>query len=119
MLSDFLAASFGAEFPNLLDYTTAILPDAKSAIVPTTDGLAYAETNLTIRWLLREANRDPRFLLRKELHLRRITGNYDIVLLDCPPLMLFNELAREVESRLPTFCRPSTSREGATKEVAS
>lgn len=87
LLGDFLAASFDAEFPNLRHFEQAILPDAKSAIIPTTDGLAYAETNLTIRWLLREGNRDPRFLLRKELQLKRITDNFDIVLIDCPPLM--------------------------------
>jgi cellulose biosynthesis protein BcsQ len=90
LLGDFLAASFGAEYPNLLDYTRPILPDRKSGsgLVPTTDTLAYAETNLTIRWLLREtANRDPRFLLRRELQLKRVTGSYDVILLDCPPLI--------------------------------
>lgn len=87
LLADFLAASFDAEYPNLRNFEQPILPDAKSAVVPTTDGLAYAETNLTIRWLLREGNRDPRFLLRRELQLKRITDNYDIILMDCPPLI--------------------------------
>jgi cellulose biosynthesis protein BcsQ len=87
LVGDFFASSFDAEFPNLLDYTQPVLPDGKSGLVPTTDQLAYAETNLTIRWLLRDSNRDPRFLLRKELHLKRITGRYDVVLLDCPPLV--------------------------------
>ncbi|MGH7173589.1 MAG: AAA family ATPase [Gemmataceae bacterium] len=87
MMGDFLTSSFGAEYPNLLDYTAPILPDGKSGLVPTTDGLAYAETNLTIRWVLREGSKDPRFLLRRELHLVRIRNKYDIVLLDCPPLI--------------------------------
>lgn len=87
MLGNFLYASFGAEHPNLLDYAQPILPDGKSSLVPTADDLAYAEMNLTIRWLLRDERRDPRFLLRKELQLRRITNNYEIVLLDCPPLI--------------------------------
>jgi cellulose biosynthesis protein BcsQ len=87
LLEDFLASSFGAEFPNLLDYTQPILTPGQSALVPTSDYLAYAETNLTIRWLLREGNRDVRFLLRKELHLKRVTKEYDVVLLDCPPLI--------------------------------
>jgi cellulose biosynthesis protein BcsQ len=87
MLADFSASSFGAEYPNLLDYTAPILSEGKSGLVPTTDGLAYAETNLTIRWVLREGNRDPRFLLTRELQLKRITNAYDVVLLDCPPLM--------------------------------
>lgn len=42
---------------------------------------------MTIRWLLRDSTRDPRFLLRRELHLRRVTNAYDVVLLDCPPLI--------------------------------
>ncbi|MGE3805901.1 MAG: AAA family ATPase [Gemmataceae bacterium] len=88
LLGNFLEASFEADHPNLLDYTRQILGENKSGIVPTNDGLVYAETNLTIRWLLREeGNRDPRFLLRKELHLKRITNNYDLVLLDCPPVI--------------------------------
>lgn len=87
LLADFLAASFDAEYPNLLDYTCPVLADQKSNLVPTTDNLAYAETNLTIRWLLREGNRDPRFLLRRELQLKRITHQHDIVLMDCPPII--------------------------------
>jgi cellulose biosynthesis protein BcsQ len=87
LLEDFLAASFGSEYPNLLDYTLPVLSEGRSGLVPTSDSLAYAELNLTIRWLLREGNRDPRFLLRRELQLRRITNLYDIILLDCPPLI--------------------------------
>jgi chromosome partitioning protein len=86
LLPDFLERSFDAEFPNLNEYTTPILPGSKSALVPTTDVMAYAELNLTVRWFLRDSNRDPRFLLRKELHLKRITERYDLVLIDCPPL---------------------------------
>jgi cellulose biosynthesis protein BcsQ len=86
LIGDFFAASFDAGFPNLLEYIQPILPRGKSGVVPTTDQLAYAEMNMTIRWLLRDSNRDPRFLLRRELHLKRITSRYDIVLLDCPPL---------------------------------
>ena len=59
----------------------------KSAIVPTTDVQAYAEMNLTVRWFLHDGVRDPRFLLRRELQYRRITEKFDIVLLDCPPLI--------------------------------
>jgi hypothetical protein len=45
MLEDFLVASFDKEFPNLLDFTEPILADQKSALVPTSDYLAYAETS--------------------------------------------------------------------------
>jgi cellulose biosynthesis protein BcsQ len=87
LLGNFLASSFDAESPNLLDYARPILPEGKSALVPTADEMAYAEMNLTIRWMLRDTRRDPRFLLRKELHMKRVTGQFDIVLLDCPPLI--------------------------------
>jgi cellulose biosynthesis protein BcsQ len=86
LVGDFLAASFDATYPNLLNYAQPILPSGQSGLVATTDQLAYAEMNLTIRWLLREG-KDPRFMLRRELHLRRITKQYDVVLLDCPPLI--------------------------------
>jgi cellulose biosynthesis protein BcsQ len=93
LLEDFLTASFGAEFPSILHYTQPILPvgepgsECRSGLVPTSDSLAYAEMNLTIRWLLREGNRDVRLLLRRELLLKRVTNLYDIILLDCPPLI--------------------------------
>jgi cellulose biosynthesis protein BcsQ len=60
--------------------------DGKSAVIATADSLAYAELNLTMRWLLRIGKRDNRFLLRKALHQKRITNRYDVILLDCPPL---------------------------------
>ncbi len=56
-------------------------------IVGTTDALAYSELNLTMRWLLHSGRRDTRFLLRKALHLISVGNDYDIVLLDCPPLI--------------------------------
>lgn len=86
-IGDFLSSSFDAEFPILLKFTRPILAPSRSALVGTVDTLAYAETNLTVRWLLREGNRDPRFLLRRELHLKRISHEFDIVLIDCPPLI--------------------------------
>lgn len=86
-IGDFLAQSFDAEFPKLTEFAEPVAGFEESAIVGTVDTLAYAETALTVRWLLREANRDVRFLLRKELHLKRISDRYDIVLLDCPPLI--------------------------------
>ncbi len=85
LLNDFLGASFDAEHPKLPNYVHPIL-SGRSGLVPASDNLFYAESNLTIRWQLRDGNRDPRFLLRKELHLKRITNNYDMVLMDCPPV---------------------------------
>jgi cellulose biosynthesis protein BcsQ len=85
LLAGFLFRAYDAEFPKLPEYVQSVL--THSGLVPTTDTLAYAENNLMVRWLLRAGRRDPRFLLRRELHLRRITANYDVVLLDCPPLL--------------------------------
>ena len=86
-IGDFLARSFDAEYPNLLSYAQSVMGTSGSALVGTVDTLVYAETNLTVRWLLREGNRDPRFILRRELHLKRISNAFDIVLLDCPPII--------------------------------
>lgn len=88
LMGDFLEASFDAEFPNLLEYARPVALPGKSMLVPTTDGMAYAETTLNLRWFLREdAARDPRFLLRRELQLKRITDRFDLVLIDCPPFI--------------------------------
>lgn len=87
LIGDFLEAAFDSEFPKLDDYAVPLDLPTNCAIVPTTDELAYAEMSLNVRWFLRDSKRDPRFLLRKELHLRRVTNAYDIVLLDCPPLL--------------------------------
>lgn len=56
-------------------------------IVPASDQLAYAELNLTLGWLLKRGERDARFLLRRALHLKGPNAPYDLVLLDCPPLL--------------------------------
>ena len=56
-------------------------------VVPTTDTLALAELSLNINWLLRSGERDARFLLRKALHGRHVVRDYDLVILDCPPLL--------------------------------
>jgi len=87
LVGEFLNRSFDADIPNLLDYRHTILGHPGSGIVPTADDLAYTEMNLAVRWLLRAGRRDPRFLLRRELHRPRITDSNDVVLIDCPPLM--------------------------------
>lgn len=87
MVRDFLLAAADGEFPNILDHAADVLPGTKSAIVPTTEALAYAEMNMTVRWFLKDGIRDPRFLLRRELHLKRVTDRFDIVLIDCPPFL--------------------------------
>jgi len=76
------------------------------SIVPTSDSLAYAELNLTLGWLLKQGERDARFLLRKALHLKGANEPYDIVLLDCPPLLnisCVNALAASDYLLIPTL----------------
>lgn len=76
------------------------------SIVPTSDSLAYAELNLTLGWLLKQGERDARFLLRKALHLKGANAAFDIVLLDCPPLLnisCVNALAASDYLLVPTL----------------
>ena len=86
LVQDFLTKSVDGEFPNVLDHAADILPGTKSMIVPATDQLAYAEMNMTVRWFLKDC-KDPRFLPRRGLHLKRVTDRFDIVLIDCLPLI--------------------------------
>ncbi len=51
------------------------------------DNLGYTELSLTLRWLLKQGQRDNRFLLRKALHLVSVAKAYDVVIIDCPPLI--------------------------------
>jgi cellulose biosynthesis protein BcsQ len=88
LVGDFLEESFDGDFPNLpADFAVPVMPGLSCSLVPTTDEMVYAETNLSVRWFLKETKRDPRFLLRRELQLKRVTNEYDIVLLDCPPFI--------------------------------
>jgi len=85
LLQHFLTNTAERRKSNLLEYCVPIF-NGKSGLVPAADSMAYAELNLTMKWLLRLGKRDTRFLLRRGLHQRRVTARYDIVLLDCPPL---------------------------------
>ena len=86
LLRDYLINAAEKRKANLFDYSVPIF-DGRSAIVPTADSMAYAELNLTMRWLLRIGKRDNRFLLRRALQQKRVASRYDIVLLDCPPIL--------------------------------
>ena len=56
-------------------------------LVPTTDELAYAELSLNMNWLLKQGKQDARFALRDGLHSQAMYNSYDVVILDCPPLL--------------------------------
>lgn len=86
LLQHFLSHAAHSRGLDLRAYIAPILDD-QAGLVATSDKMAYAELNLTMHWLLRLGKRDTRFLLRRALHQKRITNEYDIVLLDCPPLI--------------------------------
>lgn len=85
MLQHFLSHAAHGSL-SLLEFVAPILDD-RAGLVATSDKMAYAELNLTLHWLLRLGRRDTRFLLRRALHQKRVTREYDFILLDCPPLI--------------------------------
>jgi cellulose biosynthesis protein BcsQ len=59
------------------------LPHAR--LVPADEPLAGVENKMMARWLLRPDGEDVRFSLRSALHGDGALGDYDVVLIDCPP----------------------------------
>jgi chromosome partitioning protein len=86
LLQHYLTAAAERHKARLLDFCVPVL-GGDSAVVPTADSMAYAELNLTMQWLLRLGKRDTRFLLRRPLHQKQLTNRFDLVLMDCPPLL--------------------------------
>jgi len=86
LLQHFLTKVAAKQKANLLDYCIPVLDDT-AAILPATDSLGYAESSLTMQWQLGHRMRDVRFLLRRGLHAKRVAKRFDIVLLDCPPIL--------------------------------
>lgn len=90
LIQHFLNRASDDKSARITDYAFQVFkhPEGGSIdIVGTSDSLAYAELNLTMRWLLGTGTRDTRFLLRKALHFMSVGSKYDIVLIDCPPLV--------------------------------
>jgi cellulose biosynthesis protein BcsQ len=87
-LRHFLQAAFDSESPDVRDYIRVIEGcHATLGLIPTSDDLAYSENDLALRWRLGDTAKDVRFLLRKQLQLKRVTDRYNLVLLDCPPFI--------------------------------
>lgn len=109
LLQHFITKVATRQKANLLDCCAPVL-DGSAAIVPTTDSLGYAESGLTMQWQLGYGKRDVRFLLRRGLHQKRVAKRFDIVLLDCPPILnacCLNALAASDYVLVPTV--PSRS----------
>lgn len=95
-LRHFFARAAKENRPQIRDFAVRVDHLGGAAnLVATSDKLAYEELNLTFQWLLRiggtakqwNGRRDVRMLLRKALHRRGLKKHYDLVLLDCPPLI--------------------------------
>jgi cellulose biosynthesis protein BcsQ/F0F1-type ATP synthase membrane subunit b/b' len=96
LLRDYLAHAAKEKRARLEQYVAPVdrLPN-KPRLLATTDKLGYEELNLTFQWLFRigragkqwSGRRDVRMLLRRGLHRRTLKKQYDLVLLDCPPLI--------------------------------
>ena len=110
LMQDYFLKAALDKSTTLTDYIVAV-PQPKGVtgtigIAPTSDRLAYAELNLTLGWLLKQGERDARFLLRRALHLKGPNAGYDIVLLDCPPVLNIscaNALAASDYLLIPTL----------------
>jgi cellulose biosynthesis protein BcsQ len=121
-LRHFLEAVSRHPRTSLLEYIHGPILGNQSALVATTDRHAYSEMNLTFQWLLRmghphhqwDGRRDTRFLLRRGLHARPIARRFDVILLDCPPIInlgCVNALAASDYVLIPATCsRKATER---------
>jgi cellulose biosynthesis protein BcsQ len=86
LIQNYLDQAVDQPTAKLMEYVQPSLEE-NLHLIATADTLAYTEMNLTLKWLLRTARRDARFLLRKALHQKQVTRNFDVILLDCPPLL--------------------------------
>jgi cellulose biosynthesis protein BcsQ len=116
MMQDFFMKAMSDKTTKLTRYITEVkLPDdvpGRISIAPTSDRLSYAELNLTLGWLLKQGERDARFLLRRALHLKVANTDYDIVLIDCPPALNIssaNALAAADYVVIPTLLTPKSA----------
>jgi cellulose biosynthesis protein BcsQ len=95
LLQHFLTDVTTKKGTRLIDHTQPVPQlNPKSRLVATTDRLAYAELSLTVQWLLRvggtgqwNGRRDGRMILRRALHAKGLYKKFDVILLDCPPLI--------------------------------
>ncbi len=96
LIQHYLAAVAKKQPAKFIDFTLP-LPQLNphSRLVAATDRLAYAELNQTVQWLLRvggtgkvwNGRHDGRMILRRALHARGLYKKFDVILMDCPPLL--------------------------------
>jgi cellulose biosynthesis protein BcsQ len=86
LIQHYFEESMAGNQPRLLD-CAHVCSEPKIELIGSADTLAYAELNLTVHWLLKPGKNDPRLLLRKALHDIDCNSRFDLVLIDCPPLL--------------------------------
>ena len=86
LIQHYFEQSMAGNRPRLLD-CAHVCSEQRVELVGSADTLAYAELNLTVHWLLRPGKNDPRLLLRQALHDWDCSTRFDLVLIDCPPLL--------------------------------
>jgi cellulose biosynthesis protein BcsQ len=100
LLQHFLASTTkkgeGRPKRKLLDFSVPVPQlDKHCRLIAASDKLAYAELSQSVRWLLRvggtahnwSGRRDGRMILRRALHAKGLYKKFDVILLDCPPLI--------------------------------
>lgn len=109
LIQNFLDNAADYRATPLLDYCTPVSSAMDHGlcmdIVGGTDELAYSELSLSTRWLTKIGKYDTRFLLRRGLHLLGLKAKYDVVLIDCPPVVnisCVNALAASDYVLIPT-----------------
>ena len=86
-------------------------------LIAASDRLAYAELSQTVRWLLRVGGKakawsgrhDGRMILRSALHKKGLYKRFDVILMDCPPLLNLccsNALAASDDVLIPVTPSP-------------
>jgi len=95
LLQHFLGGALQKDAPKLLKFAVPVPQLNKHCrLVAASDRLAYAELTQTVRWLLRvggtkqwNGRHDGRMILRRALHARGLYKRFDVILLDCPPMV--------------------------------
>jgi cellulose biosynthesis protein BcsQ len=85
LIQHYFEQAMGASGPQFGDFVHAC-SEHRVELVGSADTLAYAELNMSVRWLLQPNRGDPRLLLRDALHGKALS-QCDLALIDCPPLL--------------------------------
>jgi cellulose biosynthesis protein BcsQ len=85
LIQHYFEQAAAGQAPSVIDFMRPC-SEPRVELVGSADTLAYAELNLTVRWLLQPGKNDPRMLLRTALHGENVR-QFNLILIDCPPLL--------------------------------